>query len=204
MPDRPLLLLDVDGVLNALGWPLPDVWPQWRAGTASADGRDYPIAWAPEVVRRLVEWHEAGRVEVQWLTTWGHAANRSLRHLLGMPELVVTGTYQDAAEPDDGANAGEPDEGADALAAVTPAARDELTGRWWKFDVVRRVVAEQPGRRIVWLDDDLAGQRDLRDWVQQAADCLPLAPLPITGLRPDDLEVVSAWLDRPGPQADPT
>lgn len=192
MTDRPLLLLDVDGVLNALGRPLSDVWPQWRTGRATAAGRSYEIAWAPEAVRRLLDWHEQDRVEVQWLTTWGHDANASLRHLLEMPELVVAGTHDGPAAE------GEPDAGADALAAVTPAARDELTGRWWKFDVVRALVHRQPGRRLVWLDDDLAGERDLRDWVRQAADCLPLAPSPLSGLRPDDLEVVSAWLDLPG------
>jgi hypothetical protein len=187
----PLLLLDVDGVLNALGRPLPGDWPDFQVGTATAAGRDYVIAWSPEVVARLVGWHASGRAEVQWLTTWGHDANRSLRHLLGMPELVVAGTFDHS----DAGPSGEPDPGTGALAAVTPAARDELTGRWWKFDVVRRIVREQPDRRLVWIDDDLAGEDDLRRWARQNADCLPLAPPPRSGLRPDDLLLVEAWLD---------
>lgn len=186
----PLLLLDVDGVLNALGRPLSAVWDDWQLGSATAQGRGYVIAWSPSVVRRLFDWHTAGTVELQWLTTWGHDANRSLRHLLGLPDLVVAGTYD---EDDD---AGEPDPARGALAGVTPAARDELTGRWWKFDVVRRLVREQPGRRLVWLDDDLAAERDVREWVKREADCLPLAPRPVTGLSPDDLDVVQAWLTR--------
>lgn len=186
----PLLLLDVDGVLNALGRPLTDDWSDWRTGTATAAGRDYVIAWSPSVVARLLDWHAGGRVELQWLTTWGHDANRSLRHLLEMPELVVAGTYDEALT----AAAGAPDPGTGALAAVTPAARDELTGRWWKFDVVRRVIAAEPGRRLVWLDDDLAGERDVRARVREATDCLPLAPLPRSGLRRDDLDVVEGWL----------
>ena len=186
--EPPLLLLDVDGVLNALGRPLPPEWDDWQTGRATASGRSYEIAWSPSVVRRLLEWHAGGRVEVQWLTTWGHDANTSLRHLLDMPELVVAGTYGDDAV------AGEPDAAAGALASVTPSARDELTGRWWKFDVVRSVVRTSPGRRLVWLDDDLAGEDDLRAWAAREADCLPLAPPPRSGLRPMDLEVVSAWL----------
>ena len=185
----PLVLLDVDGVLNALARPLPPDWDDWQTGLASAAGREYEIAWSPSVVHRLLEWHDAGRAEVQWLTTWGHDANRSLRHLLEMPELRVAGTY------DDDVVSGDPDRAAGALAAVTPAARDELTGRWWKFDVVRRVVSAEPGRRLVWLDDDLAGEDDLRAWAAREADCLPLAPPPRSGLRPLDLEVVSAWLE---------
>ena len=184
----PLLLLDVDGVLNALGRPLPPDWDDWQTGWATAGGRDYPIAWSPSVVRRLLAWHDERRVEVQWLTTWGHDANTSLRHLLELPELVVAGTF------DDDVAAGDPNAAAGALASVTPAARDELTGRWWKFDVVRRVVRAEPGRRLVWLDDDLAGEDDLRAWASREADCLPLAPPPRSGLRPMDLDVVSAWL----------
>jgi hypothetical protein len=184
----PLVLLDVDGVLNALGRPLPPEWDDWQTGRATAGGGSYEIAWSPSVVRRLLEWHESGQAEVQWLTTWGHDANRSLRQLLDMPELVVAGTY------DDDLPAGDPDPATGSLASVTPAARDELTGRWWKFDVVRRVISGQPGRRLVWLDDDLAGEDDLRAWAARAADCLPLAPPPRTGLRRMDLEVVSAWL----------
>lgn len=189
-PLPPLVLLDVDGVVNALGRPLPADWPEWRSGKAAAQGRDYAIAWSPEAVRRVLGWHESGRAEVQWLTTWGHDANRTLRHLLELPELAVAGTFADAMAP----VGGEPDPGTGSLAAVTPAARDELTGRWWKFDVVRRIVREQPGRRLVWLDDDLAGQDDVRDWVRREADCLPLAPRPASGLAPHDLEVVEAWL----------
>ena len=188
--DPPLLLLDVDGVLNALGRPLPDAWPDWRKGEATAAGRDYVIAWSPSVVRQIVDWHESGRAEVQWLTTWGHDANRSLRHLLEMPELVVAGTFDEQWDLP-----GEPDPAPGSLAAVTPAARDELTGRWWKFDVVRRIVRAQPDRRLVWLDDDLAGEDDLRQWVRAEADCLPLAPRPQAGLTPADLEVVSLWLE---------
>lgn len=188
----PLLLLDVDGVVNALGRPLPDAWPDYRQGTATAAARDYVIAWSPALVRRLLDWHEGGRVELQWLTTWGHDANASLRHLLEMPALAVAGTFDEALDPP----AGEPDAQSGALAAVTPAARDELTGRWWKFDVVRRIVREQPGRRLVWLDDDLAGEDDLRAWVAREADCLPLAPRPTSGLVPMELEVVESWLGR--------
>lgn len=184
----PLLLLDVDGVLNALGRPLSPDWDDWQVGNATAAGREYEIAWSPSVVRRLLEWHEAGRVEVQWLTTWGHDCNRSLRQLIGMPELVVAGTHDDDLS-------GEPDAVAGTLASVTPAAREEFTGRWWKFDVVRRVVDMQPGRRLVWLDDDLAGEDDLREWAAREADCLPLAPPPRSGLRPMDLDVVAGWLD---------
>jgi hypothetical protein len=62
--------------------------------------------------------------------------------------------------------------------------------------VVRELVRDRvrSGADVVWLDDDLAGQRDLRTWMEQHARCLLLSPTPRTGLRPDDLDLVSGFL----------
>jgi hypothetical protein len=189
----PLLLLDVDGVLNAVAWGSDrGTWGDWRRGTAVADGRSWPIQWSPSVVDAVLRWQ--AQADVRWLTTWGHDANRGLRELLGLPELPVAGTYDEPA--------GDPDPGlAGTHAAVTPAARDALTGRWWKFDVVRRLLRETPGRPLVWIDDDLAGQQDLRRWVQEATAALLVAPPPRVGLRPQDLAEVDAFLLRSGAPA---
>lgn len=94
MTPRPLWLLDVDGVLNAVtGKPDRSVWPDWRAGVATADRQDWPIWYSRTVTETVRRVHEQGLAEVQWLTTWGAWANGSLRHLLDLPELAV------AAEP---------------------------------------------------------------------------------------------------------
>ena len=105
---RPLILLDVDGVLNALSdfGEHEAVWPEWRRDRASVDGTSWPILWTPAVVNRLRAWHDGGRAEIQWLTTWRHDANGELRTLLGLPELVVAGTYQDEDDPGAGIDAG--------------------------------------------------------------------------------------------------
>jgi hypothetical protein len=189
----PLVLLDVDGVLNAVD-PDPDlrVWPDYRRGRAAAGGRQWPIAWSPTVVQAVLSWREVA--DVHWLTTWGSLANGALRELLGLPALPVAGA---PPGPSDltaaGAGSGS-DAAQGSLAAVTAAAPDALTGRWWKFDVVRERVRTEPERPVVWLDDDLAGQRDLRTWMEQHARCLLLSPTPRTGLRPDDLDLVSGFL----------
>lgn len=188
---RALLLLDVDGVLNAVAMhPDPRVWPDWERGRAAADGREWPITWSPSVVAAVKEWTTLA--DVRWLTTWGHHANAGLRVLLDLPELPVAGTY---AEVDAPQHAGTPDAAPAAHAGVAPAAPDELTGRWWKFDIVRRLVRAEPGRPVVWIDDDLAGQRDIRQWMEREADCLLVAPTMDTGLRPDDVALVRAFLD---------
>src|ERR687884_525237 len=69
--DVPILLLDVDGVLNAARVDLP---AGWTRGTFNG----YVLTWDPTVTARLRELHESGRVEIQWLTTWTTDADRGL------------------------------------------------------------------------------------------------------------------------------
>lgn len=183
----PLLLLDVDGVLNALGHGAI-VWgsDQWQHGWATAEGRRYPITWATEVIERLRRWHERGAVELQWLTTWGHYANDELRHLLRLPQLVVAGTYDHVA-PDAGAPQDAP---VDAHATVAPAAPDPLSGHWWKYDVVVRVLADYPERLVIWVDDELHGDNPYRRWAHRHPWVLPVGPDPDTGLTDVDLMLI--------------
>ena len=184
---RPLVLLDVDGVLNAVPTRRrADAWTDWRTGNAVADGRRFRITWSPSVVSAVLSWREVA--DVHWLTTWGHDANRSLRHLLDMPELPVAGTYDDDGTADASTSAGQ------THADVAPAAPDPLTGRWWKFDVVRRLVRADPSRRLVWIDDDLVGQDDIRVWMRREVDCLLVGPRLTTGLTAPELEAVDRFL----------
>jgi hypothetical protein len=66
-----LLLLDVDGVLNALAdeGENYEVWQGCRHGGATCDGTAWPTMWVPSVIEALRGWHQTGAVELQWLTT---------------------------------------------------------------------------------------------------------------------------------------
>ncbi len=184
----PLLLLDVDGVLNAVTLaPDEAVWPDWRTGTADANGRTWTIRWSPAVITRLTSWHDQGLVELQWLTTWGHDANNGLRGLLGTPALTVAGTHDEQGSPSDLSAA--------SLAQVTAAAPDELTGRWWKLDVVRRVLAGEPDRPVIWVDDELRGEGNpYADWARSVG-IVTVGPQPDRGLDRADLAVVQRAVD---------
>ncbi len=59
---RPVWLLDVDGVVNALN-------PGW-GDTARAKCAGLTIRWAPDMVARIRALHASGLVEVRWSTTW--------------------------------------------------------------------------------------------------------------------------------------
>lgn len=189
----PLLLLDVDGVLNALAddGEHQDAWSQWRAGYATADGSRWPITWAPAVIERLRGWHEDGLVQIQWLTTWGHDANDELRRLLGLPHLVVAGTHTEFDL--EGATA---DVETEAHAAVAPSAPDPLSGHWWKYDVVRRVLDEHPGRAVIWVDDELQPGSAFRRWADEQPLLHAVGPDPRVGLSRDDLRGI-AWSLQP-------
>ena len=80
----PVLLLDVDGVLNAVrpAWPAPP-----RHATAVTNGQTYRLCWAPELLDRLRGWHLDGRVELRWATTWCRDADQ-LELLWGLPVLA--------------------------------------------------------------------------------------------------------------------
>lgn len=58
----PVMLLDVDGVLNAFqggGW-----------GPLRRSKVGFPIRWAPPLIQRLRDLHHDGTVEIRWSTTW--------------------------------------------------------------------------------------------------------------------------------------
>lgn len=88
---RPVWLLDVDGVVNAIGDTFPThVWQgKWRRARVGK----FPIMAAQPVLDFIGRMHELGLAEVRWHTTWQeHALELGAR--LGLPVLPV----QDAPE----------------------------------------------------------------------------------------------------------
>ena len=169
---RPVLLLDVDGVLNAVRRDLPE---GWRRGTFAG----YVLSWDPTVVERLRTLHETGRVELQWLTTWAEMADRLLAEPLGLPRGLRTHARPEVAPTGFGGRLG-------AVAG------------WWKLAAARAVAAAEPGRRIVWIDDDLADQAaDTREWLVANGQVLVVAPAVATGLTHAELDRVESWLAGP-------
>ncbi len=80
MPAKPLLLLDVDGVLCPIG---PGPGDGMRA--LVVDGS--PITFSEQLPTRLATLGE--RFALVWATAWEHDANRSLAPVLGLPELPL-------------------------------------------------------------------------------------------------------------------
>lgn len=80
---RPVLLLDVDGTLNADD-------PHWgcapHRGHAYAHGFGYRMRWAPPLVSAIRSIAMGGLAEVMWSTTWcGNTAQ--IENLMGFPHF---------------------------------------------------------------------------------------------------------------------
>jgi Swiss Army Knife RNA repair-like protein len=167
--DRPILLLDVDGVLNSPRRQLPE---GWRQGTFNG----FRLSWDPTITARLRELHESGRVEIQWLTTWTTDADRLLAAPMGLPRGLKTHARADTAP------------------TGFFGSLDGASG-WWKLAVAQEVAAAEPDRRIVWIDDDLAEQADdTGDWLAANPHVLVVAPDLAVGLTHSQLDAVEAWL----------
>ncbi|MCV2488215.1 HAD domain-containing protein [Geodermatophilus sp. YIM 151500] len=167
--DVPILLLDVDGVLNAASLDLPE---GWERGIFNG----FLLSWDPSVTARLRELHESGRVEIQWLTTWAENADRLLAEPMGLPRGLKVHARQGAAPTG-------------FLGRLGGASG------WWKLAAARAVAEAEPDRRIVWIDDDLAEQAaDTGDWLAANPHVLVVAPNLYAGLTHEQLDEIEAWL----------
>ncbi len=81
--ERPLLLLDVDGVLNPYGWRRLPAGYEPHALFAC----EQPVAINPDHGVWIAE--AARLLDLAWVSSWNDEANRWLAPLLGIPPLPV-------------------------------------------------------------------------------------------------------------------
>ena len=85
MEERPLLLLDVDGVLNPAGRS----GSGYRRYEAVVAGQVYTLLLNRWHGTRLLELAEETGAELTWATTWEQHANAWIGPRIGLPELPV-------------------------------------------------------------------------------------------------------------------
>jgi hypothetical protein len=84
----PLILLDVDGVINLSGtaWELKTRWPDYKiVYNIQAGNGGYTICYSQTVVDKINEWSEVA--DVRWLTTWNEYAIKNLAPALGLKKF---------------------------------------------------------------------------------------------------------------------
>ncbi|MCT9933118.1 HAD domain-containing protein [Planotetraspora sp. A-T 1434] len=90
---RPLILLDVDGVLN----PSRRSSPRFRRYDGVLDGEPYKVLLDPRDGSRLRNLAEATGAELAWATTWEDRANEEIGPRIGLPYLPVIPVMGDPA-----------------------------------------------------------------------------------------------------------
>lgn len=166
---KPMILIDVDGVVNAFdkrGWPQGT---RWHDLTANGGEDTYRLRIAGPVLDAIERW--TARAEVLWHTTWQqHVYN--VTDQLNFPKLPVTYAPEYVTW------------GQNAKA-------------WWKVPAVIRHLEQ--GNPLVWIDDDINYDKAGRSLVNQAAPGVPrllLCPSSIEGLVAKDIDRVNRFLNQ--------
>ena len=175
MNTKPILFLDVDGVLNAFAPVRPHVVK--HAGGRWVKDKFIPFTLhfdneVADMVDALAE-----HFEIHWFTMWNQAANAEIAPLLGLHDFPV-------AEDGHGS-------GCDAaLAAGTPT--HEIHRLW--FAKTPLLPEHAAGRPFAWLDDDHSGFD--RTWLAQHGVEQPFLLVRTDadyGVQWDDVDALITW-----------
>jgi hypothetical protein len=176
--NKPLALIDVDGVLNPITRQVPPGYTHYDIKVMSpiGRGRTFPVRLNPDHGRMFGELAE--KFELVWATTWEDDANTLIGPKIGMPELPVI-------------HLNDYDEYGHYL--LPPVKWSNQT--WMaKCPAVLKYVADRP---FVWFDDTFT-QHDF-DWASRR-NGLPLPTKLIAvfeeeGLKEDHIIEAVTWAD---------
>ena len=93
--DRPLLLLDVDGVLN----PVRRSSPRFRRFECVVEGYGFRLLLDPRHGAKLIALRRETGAVLAWATTWGERANEEICPRIGLPPLPVVPIAGDPPRP---------------------------------------------------------------------------------------------------------
>ncbi|KQO98804.1 HAD domain-containing protein [Leifsonia sp. Leaf264] len=135
---RPLLALDVDGVINVFEENTKKKAPSARLTRVlvrTAHGQKYVIDFDADIIAALDDTIRTHQIELGWLTTWGPNARALVDQALGGK---LAGGF--------------------VLAKIPPRVRGFRDARW-KLNALRARVAHT-GQPFIWADDvEIAGER---------------------------------------------
>lgn len=169
MSHDPLILLDFDGVLNAVTKRKPDIHPEdsWISTYLPADGRRYPIL-VSDVVLDYLRWADK-TVEIKYLSTW-RDNTAQFAEAFDIPHW----DYLDESILD----------------------KPVHWSRYWKVEVARKAM-EGNTRPILWLDDDIPlmkGSEELIAERRKVTDLVTIHPDTSQGLAPRHLDRIEEFV----------
>ena len=173
--ERPLLLVDVDGVISLFGFPSqapPEGAMHWIDGIPH-----FLSAVAARELRGL-----ADDFELVWCSGWEERANEYLPHLLGLPRDLPFLRFGRSAGTGDATAAGLP--GAAAGTATTTTTRGH-----WKLDAIDGYAGRRP---LAWIDD--AFDEPCHAWARaRPAPTLLVPTIPALGLTEREALILREW-----------
>jgi hypothetical protein len=178
-PARPLLLIDIDGVISLFGFPL----------TERPEGAFHSIDGIPHLLSTAAARHLLDLVsvfELAWCSGWEEKANEYLPHLLGLPQMPFLSFERDMRAM---GGAGSDTDGA---------AGGGGTRAHWKLDAIDAFAgAERP---LAWIDD--AFNDACHEWAgERTGPTLLVQTDPPTGLTEREAALLREWVIRQPAQA---
>ena len=166
--ERPLLMVDVDGVISLFGGWTQGGWghpPTAAQDAATVDGAFHSIDGTPHFLSATAAAHLldlAALFELVWASGWEERANEHLPYLLGLPA---------------------------ALPFLRFSRRVGRTNAHWKLDAIDAYAGERP---LAWVDDALDGA--CHEWASvRRAPTLLVQTEPTLGLTEREASRLAAW-----------
>lgn len=157
---KPLWLLDVDGVINALAKSstlrlLNSGWENWTQKTVMG----YPITYVEDLIKFINIAHNSGKVDIQWLTTWedNDAVYNFLTPELGLEHFEIAGRQSEHLSN-----------------------KFSDYSHWWKLKVVEELSVDH--KKIIWTDDDINQFSQAVNFVNNSPHVHAIIPDPRIGL----------------------
>ncbi len=178
------VLIDVDGVINALGRKAASLWGWSPESLRQKRIMGYSIAWSSEFLESLAALHEREDVEVFWLTTWlDEAVDQLSHHAEFEAGKAWTVLGHEPFKRDNPWTRGKP-------------GLPQNVNDWWKLDAAQEHFTLRQNR-FVWIDDDLRFSAEANEWVAslQTGAAHTLSPSSGTGVTKDEWQKVLDWID---------
>jgi hypothetical protein len=180
---RPLLLIDIDGVVSLFGFP-PDAGaggqrppsraPRYSQSNRCPEGSFHAIDGVPHFLSTTAARHLLGLVSVfdpVWCSGWEEKADEYLPHLLGLPAGLPCLSFE-----------------RDVGGANTPRAH-------WKIDAIDAYAG--PLRPLAWLDD--AFNDACHEWAKaRRGPTLLVQTAPHAGLTEREAAQLTEWAESAG------
>lgn len=167
------IALDVDGVVSPVT-PVSNNRPAMSEHDLGCSYTYLPDIMtgalvSDDVVATLQRLHQKPEVTITWHTSWWDSASEDLAPALNLPSFSMFATDEEYADS---------------------------SGKWWKLAAVERWLRQaRPNETLIWIDDDIAeakSLRDIPDWVLSDPRLITVSPSIRRGLTTGDLNFITS------------